>query len=285
MRKIGIESGAYLTVTGDVQDAFKRMRAHGFNCVDLDLSFTYKTPDSIYHQPEGEFERILTNIRDAAEKSSIEIYQTHGPWRHPPKDATEEDRAEWSDYMKKCIYGNSVLGCRYMVVHPIMPFGTGAEPDSEMFYKLNFEFFKGLAPVAKQYGVVICVENMPFAAHSLARPKEIADFVNDLNDDCFAMCLDTGHSAVLGVSAADGVRIMGDKLRALHVHDNDGKGDRHECPFFGVIDWEEFKKALKETVDESVPLMLETRPGRNIPAEIRQMFLPAFAAAARYLAN
>ena len=78
---------------------------------------------------------------------------------------------------------------------------------------------------------------------------------------------------------------MAKKLRALHVHDNDGDNDRHECPFYGVADWDAFKKALKENISDDVPLMLETRPGRRIPAEVRARLLPGFAAAARWLAN
>ena len=288
MRKIGIESGAYLKNWDmDFEAAFRKMRLHGFDCIDLNLART--TPNdnlNLYAQSEEYFESTLKKLRAAAEKEGIEIYQCHGPWRHPPKDATEEDRAEWKAYMEKGMYGTYLVGCKYFVIHPIMPFGTGAEPDSEMFYKLNYEFFKSLIPTAEKYGVIICVENMPFAAHSIARPAEIANFVKDLDSDSIAMCLDTGHSEILKVKAADAVRIMKDKLVTLHVHDNDTYGDRHECPFFGAVDWIAFREALNECVDKSVPIMLETSPGKaQMPAELRDMFLPCFAAAAKYLAS
>jgi sugar phosphate isomerase/epimerase len=139
-----------------------------------------------------------------------------------------------------------VLGCKHFVIHPIMPFGTGAEPDSEMFYKLNYEFYKSLIPTAEKYGVVICVENMPFVAHSISRPVDIANFVKDLDSDYIAMCLDTGHAEVQKVKAADAVRAMKDKLVTLHVHDNDGKADQHRTPGNGNIDWEDFSNALNE---------------------------------------
>lgn len=285
MRKIGIESGAYFNINSNFEQAFKKMKAHGFDCVDLNLADTYNTPESLYHKESTEQKRIISDLISASKATGIEIYQVHGPWRHPPKDATEEDRAEWSDYMKQGIKFTQALGCKHFVVHPIMPYGTGAEPDSKRYYELNYEFFKNLIPAAEQAGVIICVENMPFLAHSLATPEQISNFVADLESDSVAMCLDTGHSIIRGVSPADGVYTMGKKLKAMHVHDNDGKGDRHECPFYGVIDWDAFKKALKETVSEDVPLMLETRPGKRIPSEVRSMLLPGFAAAARWLAN
>ena len=263
MRKIGIGSGQYIrSWDEDFCEAFRTMKSHGFDSVDLGIAVTEPSPRNIYEKSDEDFERILEDVKNAADKEGIEIYQAHGPWRHPPKDATEEDRAEWRAYMEKGIYACSILGCKYFVIHPIMPFGTGAEPDSKMFYKLNYEFFKSLIPAAEKHGVVICVENMPFKAHSIARPNEIADFVKALDSDYIAMCLDTGHAAVLGFDVGESVKIMKDKLVTLHVHDNDGVNDLHRFPFDGVINWESFAKALSE-LGEDVVLSLETSASRS----------------------
>ena len=288
MRKIGIESNAYVkSWDTDFDAVFAKMRLHGFDCIDLNLART--NPDDalcLYFKPEAEFVSILERVRKSAENNGIEIYQTHGPWRYPPKDDTEEGRAEWHSFMEKGIYGCSILGCKHFVVHPIMPYGPGEAADEELYYKLNYEFFKSLIPTAEKYGVIICIENMPFGKQSLATPAQITDFVKHLDSENIAMCFDTGHSAVLKVSPADGVRTMGENLKAFHVHDNDTYGDRHECPFFGALNWADFRDALKECVDESVPVMLETSPGKaQMPSELRDMFLPCFAAAAKFLAN
>ena len=287
MRKVGITSGAYFSDwNADFDHVFCRMKEHGFDCVDLSLSGTTPVETSIYHKTDEEFEKILKNVKSAAEKYGIEIYQAHGPWRYPPKDGTDEDRAEWRAYMQKAIYGCYLIGCKHLVVHPIMPFGTEAEPDSEMFYKLNYEFFKSLIPTAQKYGVKICIENMPFGAHSIARPGEIADFVKDLDSDVFAMCLDTGHAEILGFSPADSVKIMKEKLVAFHVHDNDGKADKHLCPFFGVTNWKDFKEAVKEHISEDVPIMFETSPGNStMPKDLKDIFLSAYAKVANFFAN
>lgn len=286
MRKIGIESGAYFGVCFAKESDFAKMRAHGFDCVDLNLSYTSNEPGSIYHRSDEEFEKILLEIKGFADNNGIEIYQAHGPWIYPPENETPEQREQWKAYTEKSIYGASLVGCKNLVVHPIMPFGPNAEPDSELYYKLNYEFHRSLIPAAEKYGVTICIENMPFGEQSLATPKQIADFADDLKSDVFAVCLDTGHSEIRRVSAADAVRTMGRRIRALHVHDNDGRGDRHECPFFGVIDWEAFRTALNECTDGSVPIMLETAPGsRSIPREVRDALLPGFAAAARRIAR
>lgn len=287
MRKIGITSGAYWSGWDvDFDLAFRKMKGHGFDCVDLSLAGSDDASFVIYQKSEDEFKEILSKLRTAAQKHGIEVYQVHGPWRYPPENSTDEERAKWRSYMERGIYGCHIVGCKNFVVHPIMPFGTDKEPDSEMFYELNYEFFRSLIPTAQKYGVKICIENMPFGAHSIARPGEIADFVKDLDSDVFAMCLDTGHAEILRVTPAESVKIMKEKLRALHVHDNDGKADKHACPFFGVTDWKAFKEAVKEHISEDVPIMFETGPGNStMPESLKDIFLSAYAEVANFLAN
>ena len=83
---------------------------------------------------------------------------------------------------------------------------------------------------------------------------------------------------MFGLSPADAARMIGKEyLRALHVHDNDGKADRHMLPGEGVIDWEDFARALAE-IDCQCPVSIETSVSGKIPAAERD-------AAERELAN
>jgi sugar phosphate isomerase/epimerase len=179
-----------------------------------------------------------------------------------PKDSTEEDRAERFEKMSKSLFATSVLGCKYMAIHPIMPYGCGANPEPERFMELNLEFFTKLTAEAKKYGVIICFENMPFPALTLSSASQIAEFVKMINSENFKMCLDTGHCAVMKESPADAVRKFGDIIKIFHVHDNDGARDLHQYPFDGVIDWSDFSEALK-VLNEDVVLNLETGAGRS----------------------
>ena len=68
-----------------------------------------------------------------------------------------------------------------------------------------------------------------------------------IDSQYFRVCLDTGHCAVTKSDPAEAVRLIGaDYLRVLHVHDNDGRGDFHWLPCTGVINWEEFSRALHD---------------------------------------
>ena len=37
---------------------------------------------------------------------------------------------------------------------------------------------------------------------------------------------------------------LGDRVKALHIHDNDGFDDLHIAPYLGLNDWEKFLKGL-----------------------------------------
>jgi sugar phosphate isomerase/epimerase len=126
-----------------------------------------------------------------------------------------------------------------------MPFGE-EETDAAYVRALNLEFFRTLCAYGETYGVIICVENMPFGKQQLARVAPLLEFVKEVDSPWLRVCLDTGHCACLGDDPIEAVRLLGDKLAVLHVHDNDGKGDRHWFPGLGIIDWEAFMHALVE---------------------------------------
>ena len=186
--------------------------------------------------------------------------------------------------MKKSIRGAAILGSPYWVIHPIMPFGVldlGTENEA-LTWQLNLEFMGELLKTAKECGVTICLENMPFLKFSISTPEAIKRFVEEMDDESFQICLDTGHVAVFpDISLPDSIRSLGSYIKVLHVHDNDGEYDRHFMPYFGKIDWQAFKAALRDISFEGV-LSLEAGPPKNLPADLYDeglRFLSQIAAA------
>ena len=59
-------------------------------------------------------------------------------------------------------------------------------------------------------------------------------------------------------------------LRTLHVHDNDGNQDLHWVPFTGVVDWDDFSKALQEIGFDSC-LSIETSPPKKFTGEVLEL--------------
>lgn len=219
---------------------FKKMKEAGVDYADYPIS------GELGDMTEEQYVETIMNDKRLADEAGVTIWQVHGPWRYPPHDATEEERAERAEVMARSIRMTAMIGCKNWVIHPIMPYGPDEDPEPKKFWQMNLDFFRALLPIAKENGVTICFENMPMKNLSLSTPEQILKFIHMIDDENFKMCLDTGHANVFGISPADAVRMAGKDLRALHVHDNKGKRDEHLPPYHGIIDWKDFCRALRE---------------------------------------
>lgn len=280
--KTGIDQGNYVSRYGWEQ-GLERMRRHGYDTLDFQLFID--TDNELFRVDAPAFFKTLEGYARLCRKHDVEIFQVHGPWRWPPVDFTPEDRAERFEKMAKSIEGCAALGCGNYVIHPIMPFGDNANPDPEAFYRMNFEFMNRLVDVAERFDVTVCLENMPMTALTLSTPQQIFDFVKDVDREKLKICFDTGHVAVFGLQPGEELRkIEPGYVKVLHVHDNDGHRDLHWLPYFGVVDWKDFSRALVETgFDGSVSL--ETGVPARIPEEVREPMELALAVIVREIAG
>ena len=253
--KIGIMSGAYIGRYG-WDEGLAKMREHGYEAID-DQTFCNTDNNPIFTASESELEKMMAERRRKYEANGIEVSQVHGPWRFPIRDFTKADREERFEKMAKTIRGCAMLGCPNMVIHNLMPYGA-SDISKDVVWRINEDVMGRLAEVGREYGVVVNMENMPFRHQRLATCADLLAFVKQMNTEWIRICLDTGHAAVFGHSLADCVRLIGKEyLRTLHVHDNDGKHDRHWNPYQGVNDWAAFGAALHEIGFEGA-LSLET---------------------------
>ena len=224
-------------------ESMKHASRVGLHCIDVQ---GLVNPESRhYAASREELAETARKAKEMLDSLGLEASQLHGPWRYPPQDDTPEKRAEWLTLCERAVWVTSLLGCKHFVIHPLMPFGE-EETDAAYVRALNLEFFRTLCTYGEKYGVIICIENMPFGKQHLARVAPMLEFVKEVDSPWLRVCLDTGHCACLGGDPAEAVRLLGEYLAVLHVHDNDGKGDRHWIPGLGVVDWEAFMHALVE---------------------------------------
>lgn len=282
--KIGIMSGAYIN-DGNID--YAKAKKHGYDCMDYQI--LCNTSGALYAMTEAEYEKALTAERKKANDAGIEFSQVHAPW--PVDDSTAESRAKKLEDMKRTVRGAAYLDGKYMVTHPTRLFDAQWKELPEVVEE-NIRFFGELSEYAADFGIGICIETMPFVGDTISSPESIAEFVKKANLPNLSICLDTGHANLYGVKPADAVRMFGDKLTTLHVHDNDANHDNHWAPYFGSIDWSGFGKALNE-VGYKGCLSLECRvmggfsTVKNeyfeINNEIKQNYELALAQTARYL--
>lgn len=153
--------------------------------------------------------------------------------------------AEIRDHYRLAIECTAEAGGSICVIHP----------DNDKNGEENAEMYLELLPFAKACGVKIATENMwnwdssihqalPAACSS---PESFLEHFRAVKDDFFVACLDIGHAEMRGLntSAVEMIGALGDKLQALHIHDNDRWRDSHQIPFSMSIDFDAVVKALK----------------------------------------
>jgi len=278
--KTGITTASYYIGNTEKVD-YKLMKSHMFDCGDY--GGFVNVENEKYSMSDDELKKTLSDEKKEADEAGIEISQVHAIW--PCDNTSPEKIASAMKSMKISVRGTSYLGSKNLVVHPIMPDGWATEIDADANEKINAEYFSELCAYAADFGVNICIENMPMKAHRLSPIPKIVEFVEKLDIPNFFICLDTGHCNVFGHDCGEMVRLCGKKLKVLHVHDNTGRSDEHRLPYCGTIDWESFKAALHDVGFEG-SVSIESKIKRTgIPFEIREQLLREANTSARYFAD
>ena len=97
--RTGIGDSPYIKRYG-FNKAMKVIKDLGYDCIDMDLA---DTTTELWTCGEAGFEKKLLEQKKIVEEAGLEIFQVHGPWRWPPQDTTDEQRAERFEKMAKGI--------------------------------------------------------------------------------------------------------------------------------------------------------------------------------------
>jgi sugar phosphate isomerase/epimerase len=182
-----------------------------------------------------------------------EIWGRSGP--HSVITITEpvkNKRIPMVDEIKRALDIAEVIPYRYLIQH------MGVKHEEFDLHKVDacFAALEELAIFARQRGVEILLENIP---NGMSNAAHLVQF-NELTHLNLNFVFDTGHANMAG-SVADEYRLMKDRIRSTHVHDNDGKEDSHLFPLKGeggTIDWPSVMPLLRSG-ESRYPLLLELK--------------------------
>ena len=242
--KISSEINSAAKIVGE-EKAVELLGKAGFDCWDFSMfemcSWDWKNKcavDKAHPLNGSNYLAFARELRKIGEAYGMECNQSHAPF--------PTDKPPIRAYLKRAIECTAEAGGKICVIHPA----------NDLTPEQNAEVYFELLPFAKDHGVKIATENMwnwPKGQDQATRAacSHHDDFVANLdavNDDFFVACLDIGHAEMRGLetSAPQMIRAIGNRLAALHIHDNDRWHDLHQIPFAGSIDWEEIIKALRE---------------------------------------
>ena len=207
--------------------------------------------------------------------SDLELHSLHSPmyndeiWgRSGPHavititEPVKARRLEMVDEIKRAIEIADVIPFRYLIQH----IGVGGEEFDMRKVDSAFAALEELKLFARARGVEILLENIP---NQLSTAERLLQF-EELTHIGLNYVFDTGH-ANMGAGVANEFKLMKERIRSTHVHDNNGKDDHHLFPMVsegGTVDWKQAMTLLRTRQDQT-PLLLELkeRPEHNSPLD------------------
>lgn len=283
------------------EESIRFIKECGFEGIDYNINnlfeqtFDKENLTSFFDKSLEELFQYFEPLKNAAQKYEVNISQLHGvfPMYFPEEDARNEYIIEVTEKMFAiCEY----FGGKNIVVHP------WSEPTlrKEEEQAINFSFYRKLIPSARKHNLIICLENL-FKHYdlecydgALSNVQEAVFYVDALNEEAgeeiFGFCFDVGHAVVTGANLYHYITTLGDRLKLLHIHDNDGMSDSHMIPYTqmdrrGVrtrINWGEFLRGLKE-IGYTGPLAFEVFRGIHIlPDRVKPIGLQMVSEIGKY---
>ncbi len=153
-------------------------------------------------------------------------------------------RKKTVDYIKSSVLKASELGARFVVVVAGRSLYGVKRQDS---WNWAVEESKECAQFAQDNGICLVLEHLTLLEGNIVVTlDDLLSIIEEVNSQNFAALLDTGHVNVNSESLADYVFQLGEKLKHIHVDDNDGKSDDHLPPGMGTINFDPLFNALKK---------------------------------------
>ncbi len=261
--KISLSTGMLTKRLGE-DNLAKMAKNAGFEAVDWSLEALFPSadlykgdyPQTIFSKPLDEIIEFLRPSVDAFVNAGLSIGQAHAP--APSIISFRPEIKEYTtDILIKTIGVCKYYKVPYLVVHGCSLLEKEKTLNYDDIEKLNRDYFKQFIPYLKESGVTMCIENMvtykndvPKEGH-LANPLDAKQFVDDMNafagQEVFGFCMDVGHLNLTGCPCRKFMKIMGNRIKCLHLHDNNGRHDKHMIPYTGTVDWENFILGCKES--------------------------------------
>ncbi len=230
----------------DLKKCFQLARDAGFDGVEVALD--EKGMVSLESTKED-----AETVKAWAKEAGVALYSVASGlyWKKNYTASSEEIRREAKEITKKQLQVASWLGCQSILVVP-GAVGVDFEPGSEIVdydvaYDRCLEALKELAPVAEEYQVELCIENV--WNKFLLSPLEMRDLIDKVNSPWVGSYFDVGNVLYCGYPE-QWIKILGKRIRKVHFKDFkrsvgtlDGFGDL----LSGDVNWKNVRAALEKT--------------------------------------
>lgn len=225
---------------------------------------------------DAEDDKFIAESRKQITDAGLKVWSIHAPFGSDIDiSSTDEQILERGvAAINRTVRGCAGLGGKIVVIHISDGSCPPGEDRTERIENAQ-RSVERIAEVAKEHGVQIAVENL--LPNHLADSVAIVRSIVEMHPtDVVGICLDSGHVNVNAAGDAKKAAViangLADRIITTHLHDNDGKGDLHQVPGLGNVDWSVMGKAIAASPFDA-PLMFEL----SVPEPIEETLskLPA----------
>ncbi len=266
----------------------RAMAEAGFDGLDFNYYDVCRRPEWL---TRASAEAELAALARATSDAGVEWVQAHGPFVVGPADLSED-----GGMMESCarsIRACGRLGAPWTVLHPFYFDGAWDRTHHERMLQANVGFFRALLSECEAARVGVAIENTydpdrPHARVFGGLPEDLCELVDALDHDLVGVCWDTGHAHVAKLDQRAAIASLGKRLKAVHIHDNDGRDDFHVLPFATAhmgIDWDVVTAGLAEAGYEGAFTLEVPTAFRGVPEELFGEMLRLSASVAKHLAD
>ena len=198
----------------------------------------------------GDIQKTGKAFKEYCERKGFAYIQGH---LKLDADICGKDRRKEIEELKEWIDLYDAIGIRNMVIHPggdRVNFDL-KERTFEELLPLRAGALKELCEYIKDRDIYLCLENLFEEYDGRIYPQvvtyeEFEKIFEAVDDPHLAICFDTGHYNLFRDDHDVFILKAKDKLKALHIADNEGYSDMHLMPYErGTIRWESVMAALK----------------------------------------
>lgn len=251
---ISISTGSLQVRFGD-RDAFRIVKDAGFDAVDVSvIQYGHGQLPDVFQMSTDERSEYFHSLRRYVDELGVRVVHTHNLVASFVPDANiNQERLHRA---KIGLEISSILGAEHSVVHCISSNAWGFGRSNDEMLDENQKMYRALYDQARESRVRIALETFGVTAFEgekgldhFAVPERMMEAYEALPDDIRSFCFDSGHTHAASfshgqMSVPEAVAYFGQRIKLLHLHDNNGYSDQHLLPGMGSIHWPDVFDAL-----------------------------------------
>lgn len=224
------------------ENVYDYVKNAGFDGCDISL-------ENIEEMCSENWETYIYRIKELLNSHNLECCQVHLPY-HDLFVSSEIIQEDVKMAMLRAIKAMKILDCKWGAYHPRTAFNNNC--NSDISIKDNYNEISIYLEEAEKYNVGIAVENIPIFPDCPQHRFFSADYdelnylVESFKSEKVGICWDFGHANLMPIKQEKAFKILGDKIRIVHIHNNYRFCDSHVVPTLGTIDWESVMPSLKK---------------------------------------